>query len=644
MYMTTFAPSLGFYRTGALRTGSNNMKSILQSIKSPNDVKRLPESSLRTLAAQIRTFLISNVSKTGGHLASNLGVVELTIALLRTFDFPNDKIVWDVGHQSYVYKMLTGRRDRFDTLRKMNGLSGFPKRSESKYDFFNTGHSSTSVSAALGMARARDLDGGREHVIAVFGDGALTGGMMYEALNDLGRSKTKLILILNDNEMSISRNVGGMARYLRRLRTQKRYFNSKEAVERVLDKMPIGGDALAGAIRSAKSQIRRAVIPTTLFDELGIEYLGPVDGHDMTALVDMLTHAKKSDKSTIIHIHTKKGKGYTPAESNPQKFHGVSQFDEKSGSSAPSATDYSAVFGNELVRLADENGRVIAITGAMPIGTGLTEFSQKYKSRFFDVGIAEQHAVTFSAGLAVSGYVPVVPLYSSFLQRAYDQTLHDVCLQNLHVVFGVDRAGIVGADGETHQGLYDIAYLSHMPNMAILSPSNFKMLRSMLTYAVNEHSGPIAIRYPRGNTESPTDSEPFVFGKAAVTGERGGALIITSGRMHKTAVSAANMLAAENIRVRIVSLRTIKPFDVQTVEEEARHAACILTLEDAAITGGIASGVAMVMARSGICKKTEFCAFPDEPIHQGTTAQIDALYGLDDVSVADKIRSMIKND
>lgn len=618
------------------------MTDILEKINYPKDVKRLSYSELKQLAASIRKFLIKSVSETGGHLASNLGVVELTLALLRVFDFPNDKIVWDVGHQSYVYKMLTGRKDMFSTLRKFDGLSGFPKRSESEYDFFDTGHSSTSVSAAIGMARARDLDGGKNSVIAVFGDGALTGGMMYEALNDVGRSKTKIILILNDNEMSIARNVGAISRYLRRLRSQPRYYRSKETVESALKKLPVGGDALADAIRSAKSQVRRAVIPTTFFDDFGIDYIGPVDGHDIGALTGALRHAREIDNPSIIHIHTKKGKGYTFAENNPQKFHGVPQFDAESGTpSYAAAEDYSAVFGSQLTKIAEDNKKVIAITGAMPSGTGLTEFSKKFNDRFFDVGIAEQHAVTFAAGLAVSGYIPVVPLYSSFLQRAYDQTLHDVCLQNLHVVFGVDRAGIVGADGATHQGMYDIAFLSHMPNMTVLSPSSFDMMRQMLDYAVNIHNGPIALRYPRGNTEAVDSNEKFEFGRAAVSGNGNDAVIITAGRMVKTAQETALILEKRGIKTKIVSLRTIVPFDTDTVIDAARGARCAVTLEDACIKGGIGSLTASALMENGVFVRFRAFAFPNEPIRHGSIPKLDKFYGMDSTSVADGIERLL---
>lgn len=618
------------------------MERILESINYPVDVKRLNYARLGQLASEIRQFLIKTVSQTGGHLASNLGVVELTLALMRAFDFPTDKIVWDVGHQSYVYKMLTGRREMFDTLRKFDGLSGFPKRCESEYDCFDTGHSSTSISAAVGIARARDLDGKSNNVIAVFGDGALTGGMMYEALNDVGRSKTKLILILNDNEMSIAENVGAMSKYLRRLRQQPRYYRSKEAVEGALKKLPVGGETLTGALKLAKKQIRRAVIPTTFFEDFGMDYIGPVDGHDIGALVSAMHRAKQSEKSVVIHIHTKKGKGYTFAENNPQKFHGISQFDTVSGNPVKSAEDYSAVFGKQLLKLAADNKKIIAITGAMPSGTGLSEFSKVYKDRFFDVGIAEQHAVTFAAGLASAGYIPVVPLYSSFLQRAYDQALHDVCLQNLHVVFGVDRAGVVGADGATHQGMYDIAFLSHMPNMTILSPTNFDMLRDMLDYAINHHNGPVALRYPRGGEQAIDSDMPFEIGRAAVSGEDGGAVIITAGRMVKTAQDTAKILANEGIAAKIVSLRTIKPLDTDAIIQAVKGAKCAVTLEDAVVGGGIGSMVASLLMKNGVFVKFDTLAFPDEPIKHGSVAKLDKFYGMDSAAAAEKIIGMIK--
>ncbi len=614
------------------------MYEILNRVNSPEDLKKLNNSELTRLCREIRGFLVENVSKTGGHLASNLGVVELTVALHAVFNVPEDKIIFDVGHQSYVHKILTGRKDKFNTLRKFGGISGFPKRSESDADAFDTGHSSTSISAALGMARARDLDGKSNNVIAVFGDGALTGGMMYEAMNDAGHSKTPLILILNDNEMSISKNVGAVATHLRNLRTSPSYFKSKRAVEAVLNKLPLIGKPIGNFIRTIKRAVRRMVIPTTLFDDLGFTYIGPVDGHDLNSLTAVLEYAKEERKPVLIHVQTKKGKGYYPAENNPQKFHGISKFDAKTGKTAPPEETYSERFGTVLTELAKKNDKVVAITGAMPNGTGISGFSKQFKNRFFDVGIAEQHGVTLAAGLAAGGYVPVIPLYSSFLQRAYDQTLHDVCLQKLHVVFPIDRAGIVGADGETHQGIYDIAYLSHMPNMAILSPSTFLELDKMLCYAVNVHNGPIAIRYPRGNEQASVPSEDFVFGQAVTVKSGSGISIIAAGRMVKRAQEVAEILSADGINAEIVAIPTIKPLDEAAVLKTAMKTKSVITIEDGVKIGGMGSMIAALLEEKGVECKFKIFAFPDTPIPHGSIAELDKLYGLDAETIAEKCR------
>lgn len=609
------------------------MYKYLDNISSPQDVKKLTLPELNELADEIRDFLIDKISKTGGHLASNLGIVELTLAIHKVFDIPADKIIFDVGHQSYVHKILTGRRDRFDTLRQFKGLSGFPKTNESDCDFFNTGHSSTSISAALGLARARDLNGEKHSVIALFGDGALTGGMMYEAMNDAGRSKTPLILILNDNEMSISKNVGAVSMHLRRLRTTRFYFKSKYRAERLLDKTPVIGRPISNCLRRIKRALRRMVIPTTLFDEMGFNYIGPVDGHNIHSLIPCLEYAKYETKPVLIHVQTKKGMGYSYAESNPQKFHGISAFDKKTGETAPSSVTYSSQFGESIVNIAEENKKVIAVTGAMPDGTGLDEFAKKYKSRFFDVGIAEQHGVTFCAGLAAAGYIPVIPLYSSFLQRAYDQVLHDVCLQNLHVVFPVDRAGIVGADGETHQGVYDISFLSHMPNMAILSPSSFKELDEMLRYAVNVHKGPIAIRYPRGSVQSDFKND-FVFGKAAAVKNGTDLTIIASGRSVKTAEEVSDILAKNSIDCEILALPTIKPLDKNAVIAAAEKTHTVITIEDNVKIGGIGSIVAELLEENSINRTFHAFAFPDVPVIHGTVSEIDDYYGMSAKKIA----------
>lgn len=616
------------------------MYKFLEHIQSPADLENLSLAELDALAAEIRAFLIEHVSKTGGHLASNLGIVELTIALHRVLDLPLDKIVWDVGHQAYVHKILTGRRDAFSTLRQLDGLSGFPKTRESAYDCFNTGHSSTSVSAALGLARARDLSGKDYTVAAVIGDGALTGGMAYEALNDAGHSKTKMLVILNDNEMSISENVGAISRHLRNLRTKPGYFRSKQVVEDALNRIPLLGKPIATILRYMKKMVRSAVLPTNLFQDLGFHYVGPVDGHDISKLISALETVKNFEKPVLLHVLTKKGKGYRPAELYPEKFHGVAPFHPESGKPLNNAsTTYSDVFGDTLVQLAEMNDRIIAITGAMPAGTGLLEFRKKYRQRFFDVGIAEQHAVTFAAGLAMSGFVPFVPLYSSFLQRAYDQTLHDVCLQNLHVVFPIDRAGIVGRDGETHHGIYDIAFLSHMPNMTILSPSNFRQLQEMLLYAACVHEGPIAIRYPRGNTQGPGGD--FRFGRAEILEEGDSAALLATGRMTETAVQAADILEQAGIRVTVLSFPTIQPLDKRSILQAAARTKLLITIEDHVLTGGFGSLVASALAEEHTDARLICCAFPDEPIPHGAVEELDRLYGLDAESIAEKIRKAL---
>lgn len=613
------------------------MRAFLEGINSPEDLKKLNIKELNELCGEIRVFLVESISKTGGHLASNLGIVELTVAMHTVFDVPEDKIVFDVGHQSYVHKILTGRRGGFDSLRQFGGMSGFPKRSESEADSFNTGHSSTSISAALGLARGRDLSGENYNVIALFGDGALTGGMMYEAMNDAGHSKTPLILILNDNAMSISKNVGAVAKYLRNLRMSPFYFKSKHAVEEFLKKLPLGGKAAASLIKTVKRGVRRMILPTTMFDDLGFNYIGPVDGHNLSSLISVLEYAKEERKPVLIHVRTKKGKGYAPAENNPQKFHGISAFDPLTGETKKSAQSYSSRFGTTLLELARKNDRVVAITGAMPNGTGISEFPKYFKNRFFDVGIAEQHGVTLAAGLAASGYVPVIPLYSSFLQRAYDQTLHDVCLQNLHVVFPIDRAGIVGADGETHQGIYDISYLSHMPNMSILSPSTFLELDQMMDYAVNSHNGPIAIRYPRGGTQADAVGTEFKFGQAVTVQSGRDVSIIATGRMVKRAQEAAVILQRRKISCEILALPTIKPLDEAAVLAAAMKTGRVITIEDNVKIGGMGSRIASLLLEKNVKCTIRILAFPDTPITHGSVDELDRLYGLDAASIADSV-------
>ena len=610
-----------------------SMYKILNDINSPNDLKKLSKSELSLLCDEIRDFLVTSVTKTGGHLASNLGVVELTLALLLVFDFPKDKIVWDVGHQSYVYKIITGRRDKFNTLRQFEGISGFPKTAESEYDFFNTGHSSTSISAALGMARARDIKKDSYCVSAVFGDGAMTGGMIYEAINDAGHRDTPLILILNDNEMSISKNVGALSKHLQKIRQTPGYHKSKKRVERSLIKVPLIGEPVIKVLRRLKTAIRTNVLPSTFFDDLGLEYLGPVDGHNISAMKNVLTLAKSMNKTVLVHVITKKGKGFLPAEDNPQDFHGISgtAFSDKPKSVFK---DYSQCSGQTLVSLAKDNNNFITITAAMPQGVGLDEFSEKYPNRFFDVGIAEEHAVTLASGFAIAGVTPVFCVYSSFLQRAYDQILHDVCLQNLHVVFLVDRAGVVGADGETHHGLNDIAFLSDMPHMTVLSPSSFNELSQMIDYAINTHKGPIAIRYPRGNT-SVDISDNFEIGKCKVSGVNLSNVIITTGRMTKTALDATGVLRDKGIDASVIHLPTISPIPEELIQIIS-NSKKLITLEDHSINGGIGTGISTLIAQSKLNIDFEIMAFPSEPIVHGTVSELDKKYGLDVDSVIQK--------
>ena len=607
---------------------------ILETIKSSKDIKLLDKDKLGILCTEIREFLIENVSKTGGHLASNLGIVELTVAMHRVFNFPEDKIIFDVGHQSYVHKIITDRKDKFNTLRTFNGISGFPKRSESAYDSFNTGHSSTSISAALGMARARELKDEKYNIIALFGDGALTGGMMFEAMNDAGQKKLPLILILNDNAMSISKNVGAVSTHLRNIRISSTYFKSKVAVEEILKFIPILGAPFAAVLRKIKQGLRSVVLPTTLFDDMGFEYIGPVDGHNLDALTECLEHAKKATRPIVIHVHTKKGKGYTPAEKNPAKFHGIGKFDKVTGETGTEKESYSDCFGAKMCSVAKHNDKVVAITAAMPNGTGLNDFSKLYPNRFFDVGIAEEHAMTLAAGMAANGIVPVIPIYSSFLQRAYDQVLHDVCLQNLHVVIPVDRAGIVGADGETHQGLYDISFLSHIPNMSILSPSSFDMLEKMLEYAINEHNGPIAIRYPRGNTQHIANAD-FKYGKAIKHSDGSDLTIITTGRMTSRAMEVAHKLDYD---CDILEIPTIKPIDKDAIFASARKTAKVITIEDGAKIGGMGQYISSLLYEEGISAKFYSFAFGDTPVTHGTVDELDKMYGLDTQSIVEYVK------
>ncbi|AOT72974.1 1-deoxy-D-xylulose-5-phosphate synthase [Geosporobacter ferrireducens] len=602
---------------------------------------------LKQLAEEIRKLLIGSVSKTGGHLASNLGAVELTIALHFIFDSPKDKIIWDVGHQSYTHKILTGRKERFGTLRTLNGISGFPKASESEHDIFNTGHSSTSISAALGLAKARDIKNENYSVISVIGDGALTGGMAFEALNDAGRSLNNLIVVLNDNNFSIRQNVGGLSKHLAQIRTEPAYFKSKELLEQAFNRIPGIGEPLAEGLNRIKGAIKYMIMHRTLFEELGFKYFGPIDGHDLNELIDIFSKARFIKGPVLIHVRTQKGKGYGPAEEKPHAFHNVSSFEIRSGETLNDKKDsYSAIFGKEMVKLAGEESKLIAITAAMPDGTGLNEFSKKYPKRFFDVGIAEQHAVTFAAGMAKSGLKPVFAVYSSFLQRAYDQILHDVAAQNLHVTFAIDRAGVVGEDGETHQGIYDLSYLSHIPNMSILSPCDYSELEHMLRYAVIEHNGPIAIRYPRGKGKVILSDvkKPVAWHKGIKICNGTDVTIVTAGNMVETSLQVAATLKSEGISVDLINVRFLKPMDAELIIGSAMRTKKVVTIEDHSIIGGLGSNVLQLLNRYELNIEIKMFGFPDHFIGQGTRSELFRIYKLDADSLIHGILRLLRKN
>lgn len=609
------------------------MGKIIENINSPKDIKKLSYEELEKLSSEIRGFLINSVSKTGGHLASNLGVVELTLALHKVFNSPEDKMVWDVGHQAYVHKIITGRKDSFSTLRQFKGLSGFPKCKESVHDIFETGHSSTSISAGLGMAMARDVKGEDHSVISIIGDGALTGGMAFEALNHAGHSENDFIVILNDNEMSISENVGGLSKYLNKLRTDPVYFKVKDDVEHILSRIPAIGKSVVKTTQKAKDTIKYFFVSGMLFEELGFTYIGPVDGHDIKELTEVMKRAKKMKGPIIIHTITKKGKGYKYAERHPDKFHGIGAFDLKTGKKVKSSKDktYSQIFGETLMEVAEQNPKVAAITAAMPSGTGLTDFANKYSKRFFDVGIAEQHAVTLAGGLASSGLRPVFAVYSTFLQRGYDQVLHDVCLQNLPVVFCIDRAGIVGADGETHHGVFDISFLSNIPNLKIAAPKDGYELKTMIKYAFSQNS-PIAIRYPRGTSNNlGMENNDGIYKEKAEVIEKGKDIcIIAVGKMVEKALEVAKMLKEANIQSTVINARFIKPIDEDTIIQNIKDIDRIITLEDNVRAGGFGSQILDMLNRNAIKEKeVKIFAFPDEFIEHGETELLFKEHGLD---------------
>jgi len=602
---------------------------MIEQINEPKDVKKLTLKEKQELAEEIRKYIIEVVSENGGHLASNLGVVELTIALHSIFNVPEDKIVWDVGHQSYVHKIITGRREQLKTIRKLNGLAGFPKTNENEADCFNTGHSSTSISAALGMARARDLQGKDNSVIAVIGDGALTGGMALEALNDAGFSKSKITVILNDNEMSISQNVGGLNKFLGKLRTKKLYTRTNNLIKKQITAIPVIGKPTVKAIQKIKRAIKQLVIQRMYFEDIGFTYFGPVDGHNIEKLESVLTMSKQVNGPVLIHVLTTKGKGYEIAEKSPDKFHGTAPFKIETGElKKAKSKDYSKVFGDKLVELAKNNEKIVAITAAMKSGTGLTRFSQEFLYRFFDVGIAEQHAITMAAGMAKEGMIPVVPIYSSFYQRAYDQVIHDVAMQNLPVIMCVDRAGIVGEDGETHQGLLDMAFFRLVPNLTIMAPKDFKELEDMLEFAVNLKK-PVVIRYPRGAEASEVKFEKHVGikeGKAEIIQKGNDITIVAIGKMVAKAMKIAENLFQEGKSVEVINARFLKPFDEETIKASVEKTKNVITLEDGTIINGLATAVKELIIDNNLQEiKVKSCAYPDEFIAHGTVQELEKL-------------------
>lgn len=622
------------------------MYALLNRIEKPEDVKALTVRELEQLAFELRHFIIDTVSQNGGHLAPNLGTVELTLALYSVFSFPEDKLVWDVGHQAYTHKILTGRRDAFKTLRKKGGITGFPNRSESVYDAFGVGHASTSISAALGMALARDAKGEKNQVIAVIGDGALTGGESFEALNNAGDLGTKLIVILNDNEMSIDANVGAMSEYLSRIRIAPQYARAKRDMGSLLMSIPHIGDKVYKTASHLKDGVRSVLVPGSLFEEMGFHYIGPIDGHNIALLEEVLTSAKEMEGPVLIHIHTVKGKGYKPAEQAPEKFHGVGCFDPSTGKAAKKAgcaPSYTSVFSKALIDLAKDRPDILAITAAMPSGTGLKAFGQAYPKRFFDVGIAEEHAMTLAAGMAAAGMHPVIALYSTFAQRAYDQLIHDVCLQNLPVTLCLDRAGLVGEDGPTHHGVFDLSYLRQMPNMCVMAPKDEEELRHMLATAI-AIEGPAAVRYPRGaGLGVPlTDSlETLPVGKAEVLQEEGDIAFLAVGTMVEKAKEAAAILKEEGIEAAVVNMRFIKPLDTELLGEMARTKKLLITAEENVLAGGFGSAVAEYLADHGIEVPLLRFGIPDRFIEQGTRRELLSLCGLQPDEMAERIRERL---
>lgn len=613
---------------------------VLEKIQKENDIKNLEPEELEVLAQEIREFLIEKVSMTGGHLASNLGVVELTIALHLAFQLPEDKLIWDVGHQAYTHKLLTGRKAGFDDMRKYGGMSGFPKRKESNCDAFDTGHSSTSISAGLGYVAARDIQGQDYQVVSIIGDGSLTGGMAYEALNNASRLKSNFIIILNDNNMSISENVGGMSSYLNGLRTADAYTDLKRGVEDTLKRIPVQGEKIVGQIKKTKSSVKQLFVPGMFFEDMGITYLGPVDGHDIRKLRKALNEAKRVDHAVLVHVLTRKGMGYEPAEKNPARFHGTGPFVIETGEpkEASGRDSYTEVFSKVMADIGKTNDKVVAITAAMADGTGLTRFANRFPERFYDVGIAEEHALTFAAGLAAGGMKPVVALYSSFLQRAYDQAIHDICLQNLPVFLAVDRAGLVGSDGETHQGIFDLSYLSMIPNMTVMSPKNRWEMADMVRFAV-DFEYPIALRYPRGQAYEGLMEfrAPIEYGKSEVLYREEEIAILFVGHMAPIAEAVREELKARGYRCSLVNARFVKPLDTELLDSLAEDHGMFVTIEENVLSGGFGQQVLEYVSKSRLRTRVLDIGLPDNYVEHGNVDVLRAEVGLEKNRIAEQI-------
>ena len=613
---------------------------LLDKIKSAGDIKKINPADYPELAQEIRTFLIEKISKTGGHLGSNLGAVELTMALHLFLDLPEDKLIWDVGHQSYTHKLLTGRREGFENLRKYGGMSGFPKRKESDCDCFDTGHSSTSISAGLGLVKARDIQGENHTIVSVIGDGALTGGMVYEALNNAGKLETNFIIVLNDNNMSISENVGGMSKYLNNVRTANAYLDIKEGVYNTLKDIPKGAKVVE-VIRKAKSSFKQVVVPGMFFEDMGITYLGPVDGHNIPAMLRVFQEAKRTRNAVLVHVITQKGKGFTPAERHPARFHGAEPFDIETGlpTKPRTSANYTDIFSTVMTKLGARDEKVVAITAAMPDGTGLKRFRNIFPERFFDVGIAEEHAVTFAAGLAAGGLKPVVAIYSSFLQRAYDQILHDVCIQNLPVVFAIDRAGLVGSDGETHQGIFDLSYLSSIPGMHIMAPKNKWELSDMMKFAVSL-GAPIAVRYPRGEAYAGLKEyrAPIEMGRAEPIYVESEICLMAVGSMVKTAEKVWEQLKAAGYRCSLINARFVKPIDENAVEWAAKNHQVIVSMEENVASGGYGEKVRQKLDELHTGVRLIQIAIPDEYVEHGNVDLLKKEIGIDAETIVEKIK------